>query len=140
LKNIIVLIQLLIKKKSSKILHKQNKISLINKKRKEENDTINGQINQKEKICKEIKIISEINSKRVDNGNAKKRKYIIDESFKNVVTVKQKDEILMAIVDKSDSNRKIRKTYKPTEKLRKTNPWILLNFYETKIIFSEQVK
>ena len=46
----------------------------------------------------------------------------------------------MAIVDKSDSNRKIRKTYKPTEKLRKTNPWILLNFYETKIIFSEQVK
>ena len=42
----------------------------------------------------------------------------------------------MAVVDKLESNGEINKIYIPTEELRKTNPWILLNFYESKIKFS----
>ena len=70
------------------------------------------------------------------NVNANKPKFIIDDSLKNVVTVKQKNDRLMAVVDKWDANGEINKIYIPTEELRRTNPWILLNFYESKIKFS----
>ena len=42
----------------------------------------------------------------------------------------------MAVVEKMESNGEITKTYIPTEDLRKTNPWILLDFYESKIKFT----
>ena len=42
----------------------------------------------------------------------------------------------MAVVDKMEFNGELRKTYIPTEELRKTNPWILLDFYESKIKFT----
>ena len=131
------------KKSSSKASsHKKISDKFINKKRKEKNDEINGQINQNVKISEEPKIISDINSKvnekenAQENLNANKQKFIIDDSLKNVVTVKQKNERLVAVVDKLESNGEINKIYIPTEELRKTNPWILLNFYESKIKFS----
>ena len=129
------------KKSSSKASsHKKSSDSLINKKRKEKNDEIDGQINQDEKNSEKPKIISDINSKVNDNANtnviANKPKFIIDDSLKNVVTVKQKNDRLMAVVDKLDANGEINKIYIPTEELRRTNPWILLNFYESKIKFS----
>ena len=41
----------------------------------------------------------------------------------------------MAVVDKLE-NGDIKKEKIPTEELRKTNPWILLDFYESKIKFT----
>ena len=43
---------------------------------------------------------------------------------------------LMAVVDRIDSIYDISKNYIPTEELRKINPWILLDFYESKIKFT----
>ena len=62
--------------------------------------------------------------------------YKIDDTLKSVVTVKNQNGKLMAIVDKVGESGEIIKTYIPTEELRKINPWILLNFYELKIKFS----
>ena len=42
----------------------------------------------------------------------------------------------MAVVDKMNPGGEIIKTFIPTEELRKSNPWILLNFYESKIKFT----
>ena len=118
--------------KSSKSTSKQKSATFINKKRKEENDEKNEQINQKEEPSKNI----DFYLKEKENANILKKAYIIDDSLKNVVTVKQKNQKLMAIVEKLDDNGNFIKNYIPTEELRKINPWILINFYESKIKFS----
>ena len=130
-------------KSSSKASIRQNKRSFINKKRREENNQINEQINQNEKTSDGATKINDINSKVFDNNgngnvlpNAKKKKFYIDDSLQKVVTVKQKNGLFMAVVDKLDSNGEITKASIPTEELRITNPWILLEFYESKIKFS----
>ena len=70
------------------------------------------------------------------NENGYEKKYTIDDSLKNVITVKQQNQKLMAVVEKMELNGDMTKTYIPTEDLRKTNPWILLDFYESKIKFT----
>ena len=42
----------------------------------------------------------------------------------------------MAIVEKMDECGNINKVSIPTEELRKINPWILIDFYESKIKFT----
>ena len=70
------------------------------------------------------------------NENDYAKKYTIDDSLKTVITVKQQNQKLMAVVDRLESNGELKKTYIPTEDLRRTNPWILLDFYESKIKFT----
>ena len=60
----------------------------------------------------------------------------IDGSLKKVLTVKKQNEILMAVVEKMKENGEMIKAYLSTEDLRKSNPWILLDFYESKIKFT----
>ena len=60
----------------------------------------------------------------------------IDGSLKKVLTVKKQNEILMAVVEKIKENGEMIKAYLSTEDLRKSNPWILLDFYESKIKFT----
>ena len=57
-------------------------------------------------------------------------------SLKNVVTVKKQDETMMALVDKIEKNEELVKEFISTEELRRRNPWILLDFYESKIKFT----
>ena len=122
--------------KSSKASCKQKNSTFINKKRKEENCEEDEQIRQNEKNIDEYGKNTDNDLKEKDNISTVKKAYIIDDSLDNVVTVKQKNQKLMAIVEKIDSNGVITKTYISTEELRKVNPWILLNFYESKIKFS----
>ena len=49
---------------------------------------------------------------------------------------KQQNQKLMAVVEKLNDDGIVEKVYIPTEELRRTNPWILLNFYESKIKFT----
>ena len=122
--------------KSSKTSSKQKKSTFINKKRKEEKNEKNNQINQKEEVIDKSGKNNNIDLKEKDSKNIFEKTYIIDDSLENVETVKQKNQILMAVVDKLDSNGQITKTYIPTEELKKINPWILIKFYESKIKFS----
>ena len=78
--------------------------------------------------------IKEVNEVNDENKNGKT--YIIDDNLKAVITVKQQGETLVAIVEKLDENGELVKVNIPTDELRRTNPWILLNFYESKIKFT----
>ena len=82
-----------------------------------------------------IKII-EKDQKPDINENKSEKSYIIDDNLKTVVTVKQQNETLFAIVEKIDENGELIKVSIPTDELRRTNPWILLDFYESKIKFT----
>ena len=62
--------------------------------------------------------------------------YTVDNTLKSVFTVKYQNEKLMAVVEKVGENGESFKTFIPTEELRKINPWILLQFYESKIKFT----
>ena len=114
--------------------------SLLNKKRKEdENDKNEGQ-NQSNSHIENNNQEKEAQIKK-DEGeeekkNTKENAYIIDDSLKSVLNVKQQDDKLLALVEILDTNGEMNKVYIPTQELRKTNPWILLNFYESKIKFS----
>ena len=122
--------------KSSKSKHKKKETTFINKKRKEENDDKIKETPQNEKPVEEVEKNNNEDSKVNANENTNEKTYAIDDSLKNVITVKQQNQKLMAVVDKLESNGDVVKTFIPTEELRKSNPWILLNFYESKIKFT----
>ncbi len=125
------------KKRSSKASStKKNSNSFIQKKRNEEKGEKNQQINQNENKLEDTNKINDDDIKVIANENANEKNYIIDDSLKTVVTVKQENQKLLAVVEKLNPNGDLVKTYIPTEELRRTNPWILLNFYESKIKFS----
>ena len=76
-------------------------------------------------------------NKIVENENSEQiLSYYIDNSLKNVATVKKHEGKLMAVVDKMQKNGEMVKACLTTEDLRKFNPWILLDFYESKIKFT----
>ena len=141
-------------KASKKEQKKKDSTSFINKKqkRKEEKEEIKDEKiekDEKEENGEKIQQVSpnekqedtqlKINFEESNPPVTEKRDestFIIDDSLKKVVTVKQQNQKLMAVVEKLELNGEITKTYIPTEELRKTNPWILLDFYESKIKFT----
>ena len=90
-----------------------------------QNDNINSQNNIEEK---NPHINTNININNMDSFN-------IDKTLKSVFAVKRQNGKLMAIVDKILENNEMVKAFFSTEELRKFNPWILLDFYESKIKF-----
>ena len=64
------------------------------------------------------------------------RKYIVDTTLEKVSTVRKRDNKLMAVVKKKKTNGDYEEVEIETFKLRNENPWILLDFYESKIKFT----
>jgi hypothetical protein len=116
--------------------------SFIRKKRKEEDEEKSQQNSQDEKTPEdEVKkidnnVIPFITNNENVIANVNEKTYFIDDSLKSVFTVKQQNQKLMAVVEKLNDDGNVEKVYIPTEELRRTNPWILLNFYESKIKFT----
>ena len=112
---------------------KNNKnLKVLNKKRN------NEQTEEKEKAPKEDNNIQNNNiQEKAPNINENNNilTFNIDGSLKKVLIVKRQNEILMALVEKMKENGEMVKAYLSTEDLRKSNPWILLDFYESKIKF-----
>jgi hypothetical protein len=61
--------------------------------------------------------------------------YSVDTSLKQVSTVKMLNEKLMAVVKKEEDGIE-KDVHIPTKELRISNPWILIEFYESKIKFT----
>jgi hypothetical protein len=141
--------------KSAKSEGKKKEDSFLNKKRKdkkedieeipkeeikedikEENDKKNQENSPNAKKPEEGLKVNDDNSKQDINEKNNEKSYIIDDSLKNVITVKQQNEHLMAVVNRLNENGEIIKDYILTTELRKSNPWILLDFYESKIKFT----
>ena len=123
--------------KAVKYENKPKDDTLIRKKRKEENEEKSQQNSQDEKPPGEEEIkLTKVITNITNNENLNEKSYIIDDSLKSVYTVKQQNQKLMAVVEKLNEEGNVEKIFIPTEELRKTNPWILLNFYESKIKFT----
>lgn len=121
---------------------------IIDKKKEETDYTNNKKINEEinnenknnEEILHEKKEI--VPQEEKDEENSKilifenEVTYKVDYSLKKVVRVKKSDGKLIAVVEKiGEKGEKIEENI-PTDELRKINPWILLEFYESKIKFT----
>ena len=62
---------------------------------------------------------------------------MIDKSLKKILSVKKEKNGIVAVVEKEDKNKKITKEIISTNDLKKTNPWMLIDYYESKIVFLE---
>ena len=108
-----------------------------NNKKKKINEEIISENEQDQQNKKESDKLTENNDENskvfiYENENS----YKVDNSLKSVLTVKNQNGKLMAVVEKAGENGTIFKTFIPTDELRKINPWILLQFYESKIKFT----
>ena len=104
---------------------KQNKLTdyyLIGKKRENNNDSsFDDEIYQK----------NEYRNKKPD----RKKIFYINDKYKSIYTIKKKNSQLMAVVV-VEENGILNKITIPTQKLRKLNFDILIDFYEERIKFS----
>ena len=101
------------------------------------------EIEQKEEKNENIPVEEEKKSNNENNNgsinleeNEYIRKYIINDSLKSVTTVRKKDNKLIAEVKKLKENNDIEDIEIETSRLKTENPWILLDFYESKIKFT----
>ena len=91
---------------------------------------------EKEKIEKINKANEDNQTFTIIPQDEYKKKYNIDDSLKSVITVKKKDNKLVAAVEKMKENGDLERIEIETSKLKNDNPWILLDFYESKIKFT----
>ena len=105
--------------KKKKVLYKSNinKEKELEKEQDKKSDMVNG--NEENSTKKEIKEII----------------HKVDKSFTKVINVRRSSNRLMVLVDKEKENGEIVKAYISTEELGRINPWILLDYYESKIKF-----
>ena len=65
----------------------------------------------------------------------REERLLIDKSLKKILSVKKEKNGIVAVVEKEDKNKKITKEIISTNDLRKSNPWMLIDYYEKKIKF-----
>ena len=107
----------------------------------EKNNTIKN--NEKENVNEE-KNLPNLNDLKENNNNnninenlnnKKNDSFFVDERYKEVFTIKREGNELCAIVI-FDNNGIIEKKHILTKELQKINPFILIQFYESKIKFT----
>ena len=112
---------------------KENQIQEIQEKKEEIEQPKEEEEQNKNINLDENKPIYAINNQMPEENV---RKYIIDTTLEKVSTVRKRDNKLMAVVKKKKSNDEFEEIEIETFKLRNENPWILLDFYESKIKFT----
>ena len=60
----------------------------------------------------------------------------VDQSLEKILTVKLDNKALIAVVERRLKSGKTLKEIMNTEELKRTNPWILIDYYEGKIKFA----
>ena len=97
------------------------------------------EVEKYEKSIKKGKINLENNKieKKIKNTNEEEKAnvYYIDNRYKNVITISSINQNLYGIVQ-FDNNGIIEEKKILTSELKKLNPFILINFYESKIKFT----
>ena len=92
---------------------------------------------------KRIKIKDHNENKNKNVLNKKREGYdfpyiIVDDSIEKIVSVSKKEGELIAEYLKKDTNGNIIRNKMKTKELKKINPWVLINFYESKIKFNKE--
>ena len=150
IENLKTAIELVIEYDNLHPLKQNKKVSqpkkFLGKKKKLKNSVkkeITKMVEKKPEGGKEQEKIEKINIAEEDNQTFTvipqddyKKKYNIDDSLKSVITVRKKDNKLVAAVEKMKENGDLERIEIETSKLKNDNPWILLDFYESKIKFT----
>ena len=98
-------------------------------KEEKEKDVVNKLIGKKRKMSeKELKEV------RLNNNN--ETVFQVDQSLEKILAIKLENNNLIAVVERRTKEGEINKEIMSTEDLKKTNPWILIDYYENKIRFA----
>ena len=128
----------------------EKKIKQIKKGKKEKKEIINGNIEPAEK--KENNEYKFLNKKRKNSESSlksteedleeiKEESIISDnfikskESLEKIIAVNFEKGELIALVERKDKYDRIKKEKIKTKDLKKSNPWILVNYYESNVLF-----
>ena len=138
LKNIKAIIQKYENKNGQKKKNKNNQIITLSEDSKENKNIQNQFLGRKTNNPKKEVVINleEKEQKEEDiQCNDTSSLFKIDNTMKRVLAVKKDDNNLVAIVEKNGKRGEISKEFIKTDKLKKVNPWILIDYYESKIKF-----
>ena len=110
--------------------------SITNTKKKEVNKKIKT-IKKNNKLLRRKRKPSSIKKKNLEvRISDNKAIFEVDLSLEKILSVKLDNKALIAIVEKRLKNGRLFKEIMSTEELKKTNPWILIDYYEGKIKFA----
>ena len=91
------------------------------------------------KLNEETKITDKKNNikKNIEKGNKEKPHpfYIIDNSIEKILGIKEENGVLVAYIEVRDENGKIRREKIDNDDLKLNNPWILIDYYESRATF-----
>ena len=112
-------------KKNNKSKPENKESSTEDVKEEKESDNLNGKKRKRDKDEIEEDYCNRYREERL----------LIDKSVKKILSVKKEENGIVAIVEKENKNKKITKEIISTNDLKKSNPWMLIDYYETKIKF-----
>ncbi len=69
------------------------------------------------------------------NSNNKKPYFLLDNSIDKILGIKLEKNELIGIIERKDKDGKVFTEKISTEVIKKTNPWILVDYYESLITF-----
>ena len=116
-------------KEKEKEKNKDKEESEKEKEKGKEKGKFNKLIGKKRKMSeKELKEV------RLDNNN--EAVFQVDQTLEKIIAIKLENKNLIAVVERRTKKGEINKEIMSTEDLKKTNPWILIDFYENKIRFT----
>ena len=98
------------------------------KKKKTEKDEKNKEKNNNIYVTIDIK-------EEDENKNKKKTYFLLDNSIDKILGIKLEKSELVGIVERRNKDGKVFTEKISIEDIKKTNPWILVDFYESIIVF-----
>ena len=124
--------------KNNKKEKKEKKEKIKDKKGKKEKlkDKIKDKVKQKNKLLGKKRKRDEPRKKLEVRISNEKAIFEIDKTLERILTVKLDNKGLISVVERRLKNGKVLKEIMSTEDLKKTNPWILIDYYEGKIKFA----
>ena len=124
--------------KNNKKEKKEKKEKIKDKKAKKEKlkDKIKDKVKQKNKLLGKKRKRDEPRKKLEVRISNEKAIFEIDKTLERILTVKLDNKGLISVVERRLKNGKVLKEIMSTEDLKKTNPWILIDYYEGKIKFA----
>ena len=99
--------------------------------------------NRKQFTNHKRKKFKEIDENKEEKALKKKSKrcsvpyILVDDKIEKVITVSKENDELVADIEKKGLNGEIVRERMKTKDLKKVNPWVLINFYESNIRFNE---
>lgn len=131
------------KKEKKKKNRKRGKKKDLKRENDEQTNVSNKKLDMEEdeKKEKEENVNKEDTKQNIDkeeekDSSEKKPYFLLDNSIDKILAIKLEKNKLMGIVERRNEDGKVYTEKISTEDIKKTNPWVLVDFYESKIVFS----